>query len=319
MSVPGTVSVAPRIALRRRWVARTTGAVSLVAIVGVAWTLAGQLDEVRDSVAGRPLFAGMLLGAPAYGALTVLLAAAWWWLLGTYERRPPLRVAYAIWARSQIAKYLPGNVLHYAGRQVLGRRENLGHANLVAASVLETGSTLAAAATISILVVSPALRGGALPPAPWVLFAAPLATLAAWPVIDRLLRRWSRTAPYVAAWPALSPRRALALLGPSLLLHAAFLAGTGALLLGLLRVGWPAAEVSAPRVLASYALAWLAGTLTPGAPGGLGVREAVLTLLLAPRLGPAHASALALSLRGLTVGGDLLTALAGWLAARPAR
>ncbi len=319
MTAPETFPGHLPVTTRRRWLAGASLAVSMLAIGWVAWTFAGQLGEVRARVADGPLIAGMLVGAPAYAALTLLLTLAWWWLLGIYERRPTLRAAYAIWARSQIAKYLPGNVLHYASRQVLGRRLGIGHANLVASAVMETGSTLLAAATISIHAALPAARDGASLPAPWMLVAVPLGAVLAWPVIDRLLRRSASTARHLRALPVLSLRRALRLLVPSLALHGAFLFGTGALLLGLLWAGWPALEISAPRVIGSYALAWLAGTLMPGAPGGLGVREAVLTLLLAPRLGAAHASALALALRGVTLGGDLLTTLGGWAASRTAR
>jgi hypothetical protein len=34
-------------------------------------------------------------------------------------------------------------------------------------------------------------------------------------------------------------------------------------------------------VMGSYVIAWLAGFVTPGAPAGIGVREAVLVILLA--------------------------------------
>ena len=53
--------------------------------------------------------------------------------------------------------------------------------------------------------------------------------------------------------------------------------------------------------------AWIAGTLTPGAPGGLGIREGVLTLGLGPVLGSGDAAALALALRFVTLLGDVLT------------
>ena len=68
------------------------------------------------------------------------------------------------------------------------------------------------------------------------------------------------------------------------------------------------------RILALYPLAWMAGTVAVGAPAGVGVREAILTLGLEPVLGPGPAAVVALALRLVTLGGDLLTALAGgWL------
>ncbi len=39
------------------------------------------------------------------------------------------------------------------------------------------------------------------------------------------------------------------------------------------------------HIISSYIIAWVLGFIVPGAPGGIGVREFVLTLLLAPTLG----------------------------------
>lgn len=55
-------------------------------------------------------------------------------------------------------------------------------------------------------------------------------------------------------------------------------------------------------------LAWMAGYLVPGAPGGLGVREAVLLLGLAPTVGEPSALAAAASYRMVTVLSDVVCA-----------
>jgi uncharacterized membrane protein YbhN (UPF0104 family) len=53
------------------------------------------------------------------------------------------------------------------------------------------------------------------------------------------------------------------------------------------------------------------GFVTPGAPAGLGVREAVLLLLLAHGMGAANASLLILTLRIATTLGDMLCFVIG--------
>ncbi len=141
--------------------------------------------------------------------------------------------------------------------------------------------------------------------------AAGAACLLAWPVCDAVLRRLPRTAAWMAGLPRLSAIQTLRLLGPALGLHVLFFLGTGALLLALLAAtGGPSGETW--TVIGLYPVAWMAGTVAVGAPGGVGVREAVLTLGLEPALGPARAAVLAVALRLVTLGGDLLTALAGW-------
>jgi uncharacterized membrane protein YbhN (UPF0104 family) len=241
-----------------------------------------------------------------------LLAIAWWWLAGIYGRRPSMRRGYSVWSRSQLAKYLPGNVFHYVGRQMLGREVGLSHPALVASGLLEMVSLVLSAALLS--AAGAALTQTQLP----ILLSLPAGLaiaglgVAAWPMIDRLLRRFPPTAEPMADLPPLSMSQTLRLLGPAVALHLLFFAGTGMVLWALLTLAWPQAPVDAERVVWLYALAWAAGTVTPGAPGGVGVREVVLTLGLAPLIGEPRAAALAVALRLVTVGGDVLAALAGW-------
>jgi hypothetical protein len=63
-----------------------------------------------------------------------------------------------------------------------------------------------------------------------------------------------------------------------------------------------------------FAVAWLAGYVVPGAPGGLGVREAMMVLLLSPILGAGTAVGLGVTLRVTTTVGDAVAFLIGlWL------
>jgi len=56
----------------------------------------------------------------------------------------------------------------------------------------------------------------------------------------------------------------------------------------------------------SYTAAWIIGYVSPGAPGGIGVREAALVALLGPSLGEGTAVSVACGLRCVTILGDLL-------------
>jgi uncharacterized membrane protein YbhN (UPF0104 family) len=64
----------------------------------------------------------------------------------------------------------------------------------------------------------------------------------------------------------------------------------------------------APLWLAGFALAWTAGLVVPGAPGGLGVFEAVLLLRMGLTLPEAPLLAVALSYRLIVTLTDLLAA-----------
>jgi uncharacterized membrane protein YbhN (UPF0104 family) len=283
-----------------------TAVLGLAAGLWVMWTLAGDGEAVRRLATGQ-LLGWLALGALAYAALTVVLAAAWWWLCRLYAQQPRLLTAYTIWARSQIAKYLPGNVFHYVGRQLLGRRAGLSHATLVGSAILETVSLILAATLLALHRAASGEWGSALLPAGFALVF-----LACFPAAERWIRRrLARESD--SSLPAPGALRLSRFLGPTVLLHLSFLLGTGGILLGLLMAGGNHPDVDPRRVITAYAVAWLAGTLMPGAPAGMGVREMVLTLELEPVLGPAHAAALALALRLVTTAGDLITALLGHL------
>jgi uncharacterized membrane protein YbhN (UPF0104 family) len=79
-----------------------------------------------------------------------------------------------------------------------------------------------------------------------------------------------------------------------------------------LSLGWP-------TWLAGFSLAWTVGLVVPGAPGGLGVFEAVLLLRLGGLLGAAPLLAVALSYRLVATLADVLGALLADLDSRPAR
>jgi glycosyltransferase 2 family protein len=74
-------------------------------------------------------------------------------------------------------------------------------------------------------------------------------------------------------------------------------------------MGFSAAVNLAPAMIASVALATVAGFLVAVLPGGLGVREGVLMSLLAPAIGTDQAVIASLLLRLVWVAAELVAAL----------
>jgi uncharacterized membrane protein YbhN (UPF0104 family) len=73
-------------------------------------------------------------------------------------------------------------------------------------------------------------------------------------------------------------------------------------------------DVSWYQFSSCYALAWLLGFIVPGAPGGIGIREAVFVSLFGHALGDGLAAGVAIALRLMTTISDLLTfVIATWL------
>ncbi|MCK9538764.1 hypothetical protein [Dokdonella sp.] len=239
-------------------------------------------------------FAVYVLGA-------LLLALAWWRLVGLAAGRAlPARPLLVGHLRAQGAKYLPGNVFHLAFRHVSARRLGVGHAALALALGLESLLVITAAAMLGLGMATD----------PRVVALAPWARHLAWllPILLALAWWGSGAVARRTGQPAFRPGRRARGLAVALGLY------LGMFVLSALSLRLLAADPDALPLLAWcgwLALAWMIGYVTPGAPAGLGLREAVLVLGLGPVFGEAGALVLALAYRLISVAADALLALLG--------
>ncbi|WP_198507719.1 lysylphosphatidylglycerol synthase domain-containing protein [Qipengyuania seohaensis] len=151
---------------------------------------------------------------------------------------------------SQVGKYLPGNVAHHVGRAALAKRMNVP----LKVSAISTGIEMASAILASAFVGAAALV--ILPEIPTsAMIAFVLVLLAA---IAIYFSPWK---PALWSLPYLTVSTALNCLSFQLVEGSTW-------------------------ALPAFALAWLLGFLVPGAPGGLGVREAALVAMLGPNMAP---------------------------------
>jgi uncharacterized membrane protein YbhN (UPF0104 family) len=233
-------------------------------------------------------------------------AYAWTRLLFGGRVFLPFRDAYIIFGQAQVGKYMPGNVLQYAGRVALGKRYGV---NLEEALVSMGIEVLLVAITGSLW----GLFGLLLHPGsiPWLtgnitgwqslvygsLFLM-IFLLAATLALIKPMRSW------------LYQRRAY--LHPRRIAEAMFLYSLEFFLFGLLiallyRVLWVGgAPVPWFDFVWGFALAWVVGFLVPGAPGGLGIREVCFVGLFSQSMGEGLAISLSMVLRLVTIAGDFL-------------
>jgi len=274
-------------------VAASLGFIGLQLWQHAPWRLAGaHLEALTAAVIG---------GALLYGVAGLLLSSAWYQLLGAGSATASLRCHHAVYGRTQIAKYLPGNVFHLVGRQVMGRRLGHGQARLALASLLEVLLLVLIAAALSLPLVWRWLDQGML----WVgAFAAPVLAL----IAVRWVRRHDLAFRDLAAGADLDFLPADLRLLRAVVLYALFFLVVTAifwmLALSVSGSGRPAIDLagSVPVV----ALAWLVGFVTPGSSAGIGVREAVLIAALEGTLGAPASALIALALRLVTIGGDVV-------------
>jgi hypothetical protein len=244
----------------------------------------------------------VFVGSIIYGLFNFSLSVAWWRLLvWSGEARVPARICHGIYGRAHLAKYLPGNIFSIVGRQILGRKCGLSNRALVWAAALEI---LGIVSVASLLIALGGLHLGELKPlfeVPVLLGCIFLPVFLPW-VITSVFRRLPNLKPF--GLPARSFVAYLRLYG-IFLFYLPFFLMSAALLWWLL---YEASGGLAPTYMIVVGISvgtWLAGYITPGATGGIGVRDALLILALKPFVGEAIVFAV-LAFRLTTILGDII-------------
>lgn len=277
--------------------------VSLLGSVIVAFSIyfiAVQLSLHKESLlAWRPGAKDIImlgLSSIIYALANYLLAFAWIYLLGSNGEPVPIKTTLiGIYGKSQIAKYIPGNVLHIGGRHLLGLSAGLTHKALAFAALYEITGLLSAAMLISLIglqwfkVDIAALK--------WLPFLSP-ALIVGYLIFPSILSRFSKRLKIHGKWHQLTV--------PLFIYLGFFLFAGFALLLLLLDYSTDRNLTVWVTALTAFAVAWSVGFVTPGAPSGIGIRESILIVLISPLIGADHAIILAFLFRLVTVIGDLL-------------
>ena len=283
----------------RTWIVRTGYAITVATVLWVINRLSSQdgMARLLDIAAIHGSLIALLL--LAYAAVSLLQALAWWQLIKLSTGHAGIGRSVGIFALTQLGKYLPGNIMHFVFRYALTRATGAPRPAVLGASALEPWILLCAALALV------AMLGGADWPTRfgwpgWLAWLLPFGALA---LLVGILPWLRRRLP--------SDDLSLLTLLPALLLQAGFLLGSAGLFAILLGLFDTTASAPLQIVFAASVLAWLAGFVTPGSPGGLGVREVVLSVALSGWVDPAIAVATAAGFRVLTITGDLLVFAGG--------
>jgi len=178
---------------------------------------------------------------------------AWYHMLLSYAKKPFGYVyAYYYFSKTEIAKYLPGNIFHFVGRQALAHKIGITQKQMAKISLLQSisllGATIIAATIFAFLsqMVS--------------LYILTLMVISSIIIFISL----------VYMYPSIRMSKKV-----SLNLYLALSIALQGVMLGIIVVyqsdtyTWSLFCLS----ISIYILSWLIGYVTPGASGGLGVRE----------------------------------------------
>jgi hypothetical protein len=296
--------------------------VALGYFAAYAWrALAGQ--DLSRLVQPRVLTAGGVLTA-LYVLLVPMTALAWSWLLKGLGRPAPVSITAPVLAATQVGKYLPGNIAHHVGRVGLAHAHGLDAGRTILSMAYETLLLLVACAHVSALTFlwhpPPALADWPLAQHHGAMVAAislgALAMIMAAPLAARAVARLRGRTTIATGDARESARPDWPTCLACYLLYTANFALVGAGLWLVARTLSPTAISPEMFVLltGAFAASWILGFLAPGAPAGLGVREAVLGIWLGTAFAAPVAVSLVIVLRIATTLGDLVNFLWGSLA-----
>lgn len=265
-----------------RWVGSCFALVGIVFVFIRLHSYWLELDLFRIDTSS---WGGVALFSVIYACANIFLTFAWWHLLCFLNVKTTRVEALRIYGLSQLAKYMPGNIFHLAGRQALGMAASMPTGALAKSMIWEHGLIAVAGALFGWLAL-PRLMPG------FSEWAGLLLLLVSIYLVSSLLVKIAGRHTMWSFWWQM-----------------AFLVVSGGVFIALLNmvvVEGGIATTDWPIVGGAYICAWLIGMVTPGAPAGVGVRELILLLLLKGLVAETDLLLTVLLGRLITVVGDLL-------------
>ena len=218
----------------------------------------------------------------SYAVMMIPMGIGWRFLLSSKDVSVGLGWAVVVYGETQLNKYLPGNIFQFVGRHIEVGKVGGSQKSVLWASLMELLSLLICSVFLSVffllvLTTWDSFVGKV------ILYLLPAAFLLA-------CLRGNELAVFMACYFSAIMAIALTLLGGVWLIQDVESLYT----------------ITSVKILFVGLISWLAGLFTPGSPGGLGVREALIVLLGSDFSSPPQLLVLAVVSRLCCVAGDVL-------------
>lgn len=285
---------------------------TISSLIFLSYRMYKNWELIKVSLGSNPILPILLLASFGYFLITALLPKSWQSLLSLLTGKNISYInAYIIYGQTQIAKYLPGNVFHFVSRQVNADRLGVNQGSTLISSFIETVSYLLVAVIISLLLHALGFEFGVEIINKLILVFSIILVLTIlfvvfFPGLNKILRNntaFKKFTSEVTSTPT-EIRRKLPYY--FFILFVFFLLTSLLFALFIYRFDHSGSNVSLFSLFPIFCLSYAIGLVTPGAPAGLGVREAIMVVTLTPLIGNANATLLAVLFRMVTVIGDVL-------------
>lgn len=248
-----------------------------------------------------------------FGLIVYISAFAWKLTLEfLYGKKVSFGEVRDVYVKANIAKYLPGGVMHFAGRNVLGKKLGFSQIDMALSTIIEIISLMITACLWAFILAYKNVKSAIIKIiscySPWLfvaLAAAVIAIIAAGVFIaykKGILKKYRKlfTLGFLKLFILLFLIYSLTMLIPGFFLALMFTEALGSTL----------SASSVIIVIAAYMISWVLGYVVP-IPGGLGVREVALLAILTPVAGCGEAfTAVAMILHRIaSIFGDVIAFL----------
>ena len=224
----------------------------------------------------------------------------------------PTKSALPVYTRSNLMKYVPGNVFQYVGRNQLAADLHISHVDVACATLLDIVSSMVTPLLLILILMGKDMlllfqkysRNFLIILIAGILVLLLLILLLCWKFQEPLKR-------YFEKYRKLLNRKNIPRILVVFLLYlsqyiiSTAMYGTAAYLL----FDVPAAQMG--LFLGTYLFSWIIGFITPGAPGGIGIREAVMVLMCGSFMSTETIMLYAVTMRIISTLGDVVAFLVG--------
>lgn len=277
---------------------------SLIFIVVAIYKLGFDFSSVENV----PVFILILIGAGIIICIAMYLMGIAWklWLDFFSGKKNSFREVVCVYTKANIGKYLPGNVMHYVERNLFAGKLGISQKKIAACSVIEIIGQAGVAVLFGLLFsfqqLKEVLQQLFDEKYKTVIFIAIPVILVIMAAMILIFRK--KIAPFVKEYANL---KFLVTAVKCLVLYAVVLIVSGLVMVMLYQyMGGTLTSQKVLLIISGYIIAWVLGFVVPGAPGGIGVREFVLTVLLSPALGQELTLTLSVIHRLITIVGDFM-------------
>jgi len=219
------------------------------------------------------------------------------------------RNAIAVYLKTEIVKYIPSNIMHFAGRQIMMKNHKVGNKITAVASSADIFFVLAAsglAIITGLYIIKIDL------PVSYIINSLKFKIALSAIFLIGLIYVWFAIKKKIIVFKFLNPKNIFYIF--RIFFFSIFIFLINAFIFTALINYVSEFDFTIKEFIfiwSAYSFCWAAGLLVPGAPGGLGVREALIVIIFRQHYGEAEMVTAGILMRLITIAGDMIALAAG--------